>query len=134
MRFVDSNVFVYVLAGDPRYGDIARNILKRIEDGEEAVTSTLVVTQVCSYLRWKKRYDVIPIFLRLLKSLVGLEKIETGFEDFDYAMKLISRYKLDWGMWDDAVIAAQMLRNNISEIYSNDLDFDRIPGIKRIFG
>jgi len=133
MRFVDSNIFVYVLAGDPKYGEVAKDILKRIEDGEEAATSTLVITQVCSYLRWRKRSSVIPLFLRLLKSLAGLEKINTRFEDFDRALKLIDKYKLDWRIWDDVVIAIQMRRNNIYEIYSNDEDFDRIPGVRRVF-
>lgn len=36
-------------------------------------------------------------------------------------------------MWDDLVITAQMKRLGITEIYSNDKDFDRIPWIKRIF-
>jgi predicted nucleic acid-binding protein len=33
-------------------------------------------------------------------------------------------------MWDDILIAAQMERIGINEIYSN---FDKIPQIKRIF-
>jgi predicted nucleic acid-binding protein len=35
--------------------------------------------------------------------------------------------------WDDIVIASQMKRCGIDEIYSNDSDFDSIPGIKRVF-
>jgi len=34
-------------------------------------------------------------------------------------------------MWGDIVIAAQMKRLNIKEIYSNDNDFDKIPWIKK---
>ena len=36
-------------------------------------------------------------------------------------------------MWDEMVIAAQMKRLNINEIYSNYSDFDKIPWIKRTF-
>jgi len=51
------------MAGDPHHGEIASKIIERIEEGEETVTSTLVISQVCSYLKWRKRSDVIPKFL-----------------------------------------------------------------------
>ncbi len=65
MRFIDSNVFVYHMAGDPKYGDIAAQIIERIE---EAATSALAISQVCSYLKWKKRHDIIPIFLGFISG------------------------------------------------------------------
>ena len=36
--------------------------------------------------------------------------------------------------WNDLVVVAQMQREGVSGIYSNDEDFDLIPGIERIFG
>lgn len=133
MRFVDSNVFVYHLAGDPNYGGRAEEILSSIEEGEKAATSTLVLTQVCSYLKWKKAFDSIPPFLDLLRSLATLEKHDTKFEDFTFARKLKGEEELQWRLWDDLVIASQMDRLEIHEIYSNDSDFDSIPWIHRIF-
>lgn len=133
MRFIDSNVFVYHMAGDPEYGDIASEIMGRVEKGEEAATSTLVISQVCGYLKWRGRDDVIPSFLGFLRSLPNLSKIDTVFIDFVEARELCLRYRLSWRSWDDLVIAAQMNRMGIREIYSNDKDFDKIPGIKRIF-
>lgn len=133
MRFVDSNVFVYHLAADPTYGQKARNIVEKIEDGEESATSTLVIAQVCSYLKWKKKENIIPIFLSLLKGLTSLKKIETTILDFEEARSLQLQFNLPWSMWDDLIIAAQMKRLNIKEIYSNDKDLEKIPWIKRIF-
>ncbi|MBS7656269.1 type II toxin-antitoxin system VapC family toxin [Candidatus Bathyarchaeota archaeon] len=133
MRFIDSNVFIYHLAADPIYGVKAKNILKRIEEGEQAATSTLVITQVCSYLKWKKEADVIPVFLSLLKKLTSLNKIETLTLDFEEAKTIQLKLNLPWDIWDDLVIAAQMKRLGITEIYSNDEDFDKISWIKRIF-
>lgn len=43
LRFIDSNVFVYHLPADPRYGRRATAILQSVEDGEETVTSTLSI-------------------------------------------------------------------------------------------
>lgn len=133
MPFVDSNVFVYHLTADPVYGKTARKIIEKIENGEESYTSTLVIAQVCSYLKWKKRQDVIPIFLTFLKGLTSLQKIETSMLDFEEARSLQKQQNLPWSAWDDIVIAAQMKRINVKEIYSNDKDFDKIPWVKRIF-
>ena len=132
-RFVDSNVFVYHLAADMAYGKRATAILKSIEDGEEAATSTLAAIQVCSYLKWKKAHEAIPSFLALLKSLTTLKKYETTILDFEEAKRIQSDLKLSWLYWDNALIAAQMKRLGITEIYSNDGDFDKFPQIKRIF-
>ncbi|MBO3797523.1 MAG: type II toxin-antitoxin system VapC family toxin [Thermoproteota archaeon] len=133
MPFVDSNIFIYHLAADPVYGKTARKIIERIENGEESYTSTLVIAQVCSYLKWKKRPDAIPLFLSFLKGLTSLQKIETSILDFEEAGRLQKQQNLPWSIWDDIVIAAQMKRINVKEIYSNDKDFDKIPLVKRLF-
>lgn len=133
MRFVDSNVFVYHLAADPTYGQTAKNLMEKIETGEKSATSTLVIAQVCGYLKWKRRQNVIPLFLSFLKRLTSLQKNETHMLDFEEARGIQLQFNLPWSMWDDTVIAAQMKRLNINEIYSNDSDFDKIPWIKRTF-
>jgi len=133
MPFIDSNVFVYHLAADPNHGQTAKNLLEKVDAGEKSVTSTLVITQVCSYLKWKRRQDAIPVFLSLLKTLTSLQKIETHMLDFEEARSIQLEFNLSWSMWDDIVIAAQMKRLNLKEIYSNDNDFDKIRWIKRMF-
>jgi predicted nucleic acid-binding protein len=62
--------------------------------------------------------------------LTTLEKVETHMLDFEEARSIQLELKLPWSMWDDIVIAAQMRRLNIKEIYSNDEDFDKIPWSK----
>ncbi|MBO3841445.1 MAG: type II toxin-antitoxin system VapC family toxin [Candidatus Brockarchaeota archaeon] len=133
MPFVDSNIFVYHLTADPLYGKTARKIIERIENGEESYTSTLVIAQVCGYLKWKKKHDVIPLFLSFLKGLTSLQKIETSILDFEEARNLQKQQNLPWTIWDDIVVSAQMKRINIKEIYSNDKDFDKMPWVKRLF-
>ena len=118
------------MASDPRFGTTAGKILKRIEEKESAVTSTLVISQVSAYLKWKRKADVIPSFLAFLESLPNLSKIETSFSDFVEARRIQHAH---WSQWDDLVIASQMKRSNIGEIYSNDSDFDLISGIERFF-
>ena len=133
MRFIDSNVFAYHLAGDPRYGRRATAILQSVENGEETITSSLIIAQVCGYLKWKKKEKVIPIFLNLVKGLTSLRKVETQFIDFLVAADLQKDLQLPWKAWDDLVISAQMERLGVNEIYSRDADFDSIPQINRVF-
>ena len=110
-HFVDS-IFVYHLAADPNHGKQARKILEKIETGEKTVTSTLVIIQVCSYLKWKRRQNAIPIFLSLLKSLASLQKVQTQILDFEEAKRIQSKFKLPWSMWDKIIIPSQMKRLN----------------------
>lgn len=133
MRFIDSNVFVYSLMADPRHGLRAKQILKRVEEGEETAASTLVLSQVCGYLRWKRKSDIIPLFLEFLKGLTSCKKVDTTILDFEDAKLLQSQGVFSWESWDDLVLASQMKGLGVGEIYSNDRDFDRIPGVRRIF-
>ena len=133
MRFIDSNVFVYHLAADPHYGKRATEILESVEKGEDAVTSTLPISQVCGYLRWRRKEKIIPLFLDMVRGLTSLQKVQTEFIDFADAIDLQRSSRLSWTAWDDLVISAQMKRLDSNEIYSRDSDFDSIPGIKRIF-
>ncbi|MEM2122561.1 MAG: hypothetical protein QXE79_02880 [Candidatus Bathyarchaeia archaeon] len=61
-----------------------------------------------------------------------MDKVEMHMLDFGKAKSIQLELGLPWSMWDDVVIAAQMRRLNIKELYSNDKDFE-IPWIKRTF-
>lgn len=132
MRFVDANVFVYHLADDAKHGSRAEEILTGIEKGESAVTSTLAISQVCSYLKWKKHESAIPVFINMLRSLPALRKEDTTFMDIASALELVEERNASWKQWDDLVIVSQMKRLGVKEIYSNDAHFDAL-GVKRIF-
>jgi len=132
MRFLDSNVFIYHLLNDPRNGKRAREILEYIEAGQEAAVPMIAITQICSYLKWRKLSYTIPIFLKLLQSLPTLSKEETLFSDYISALSLQEKLHLPWTMWDDLVIASQMQRLGVHEIYSFDTDFDKISIVKRV--
>jgi predicted nucleic acid-binding protein len=123
---------------DARYSGIAHEIIKRIETGEQTATSTLVIAQVCGYMKWKKKADLIQVFLTFLESLASLAKADTTFSDFvqgdTLLQKEIATGQKNSKSWDDFVIAAQMHRLGLEEIYSNDYDFDSMNDVKRIFG
>lgn len=132
-RFVDSNLFVYVMMQDPSFAGRSLEILTGFEEGEEAGwTSTLVLSQVFSHLKKRGKHQVIDRFYGYLESS-PISVAETSLGDIARAQEIKKEQSLPWSMWDDLVIAAQMERLKLGEIYSNDRDFDKIRGLKRVF-
>lgn len=132
-RFVDSNVFIYVLMQDPSYSAKALRILAAIEEGSESgCTSTLALSQVFSHLKKRRKYQAIDKFYDFLDG-TPIRVSETTREDLTGARAIREEQDLPWSMWDDLVIACQMRRLGLSEIYSTDEDFDKLSGLKRLF-
>ena len=131
MKFVDTNVFLYVITAHPEFGSTAKRILGMIDVREEAVTSSLVIAEVCAWLEYRKRKSEIRTFLSAVASYPSLQKAETTYADELRAHELERSYpRLEFF---DRVYLAQMERLKLTEIYSNDRAFDRVRGIKRIF-
>lgn len=131
MRFVETNIFLYVIMAHPDFGQTAKKILERIELGEQVVTSSLVIAKVCAWLEYHGMKDKIDVFFKTLESYPTMKKCETTYEDELKAEELKSQYPhLEFF---DRVYLAQMLRLKLNEIYSNDRGFDKVMGIKRIF-
>jgi len=129
-RFVDTNVFVYVLTRDPKFFEVSKRILGRIEDGEEALTSTVVVDEVCVFLEMHGRSGEISEVLSSIRSYVSMEVVSFGVEDMARASRLVEEFKMDW---HDCLNVALMRKCGVEEVYSNDRHFDRVEGVKRIF-
>lgn len=131
MRFVETNIFLYVINADSDFGPTAKRILDRIESGEEAVTSSLVIAEVAAWLQYRKKKSEITTFLSIIDSYLTLHKCETIYTDEVRANDLQrSCPRLEFF---DRVYLAQMERLKLTEIYSNDQAFDKVKGIKRIF-
>ena len=131
MRFIETNVFIYVLTAHPEFGAVAKRILSRVENGEESVTSSLVIAEVCAWLQYHSMKSDVKTFLKALESYPSLRKIDTTYVDLLTAQQLEAKHShLEFF---DRVYLAQMARLSIDEIYSNDKGFDKIRGIKRIF-
>ncbi len=131
MRFIDTNIFIYVLNSDPAFGPTAKRILQRVEEGEETITSSLVAAEVAAWLEFNKRKHAIPQFFVSLESYPSLAKIETTYSDELTADSLGARYpQLEFF---ERVYLAQMQRTGLKEIYSNDRGFDKVSEISRVF-
>jgi len=117
MRFVDTNVFVYAATGHPRFGEKAKAILKRIEAGEEVLTSTLVLCEVAWVLEAMGRQSDIKPTLEKILSYKALQVAEFDADDLLVGANNMAAYHVDF---NDGLNVAIMERVGISEVYSND--------------
>ncbi len=130
-RFLDTNVLLrYLLGDDKEKAQRAFGLLRRVELGQEKVaTSPMVVFETVFTLQ--KRYRVprerIRESLRDIISLRGLE-----LPNKSLYVKTLDLYASHNISFTDAFNAAYMASRGITEIYSWDPDFDRLPGIARL--
>ncbi|MBM4401570.1 MAG: type II toxin-antitoxin system VapC family toxin, partial [Crenarchaeota archaeon] len=110
--------------------ETSREILKRVEAGEEAVTSTSVVQEIVDWLEYNRRRSEVKTFLTAINSYTSLRKDAPSWEDMVSALDYM---EADAVGYVDALTLQLMKKNNIDEIYSNDKDFDRVKWIKRIW-
>jgi predicted nucleic acid-binding protein len=131
MRFVDTNVFVYVITAHPAFGPAARRILERIEAGEEALTSTLVLCEVAWVLEAMGRQgDISPTMEKIL-SYESLRVADFGAEDLLMGSVNLTNYRIDF---NDGVNLAVMERNGVKEVYSNDeRHLGRVDSLRLVF-
>jgi predicted nucleic acid-binding protein len=131
VRFVDANVFIYVLVESPKKDcEISKRILKRIENGEETVTSLAIIQEIVDWLEYNNRKKEVRSFLVGVNSYLSLQKTNVDWDDFLSALDNVDKYKIDYV---DALTLQRMKKNNITEIYSNDKDFDRVEWVRRIW-
>jgi predicted nucleic acid-binding protein len=131
MRFVDTNVFVYVITAHPAFGPAARRILERIEAGEEALTSTLVLCEVAWVLEAMGRQgDINPTMEKIL-SYKSLRVVDFGVEDLVMGSVNLTNYRIDF---NDGVNLAVMERNGVKKVYSNDeRHLGRVDSLRLVF-
>ena len=130
-RFLDTNVLIHHLThNDEAKARLARDLLLKVERGEEKViTSPLVIFETAFILqRLQKatkesiRMKLLPIILSRNVQLANKRLYQRAFDV--YVSEHIS--------FADAYNVAYMEAEGISEIYSWDTDFDKLPGITRI--
>ncbi|MCW4048878.1 MAG: type II toxin-antitoxin system VapC family toxin [Candidatus Bathyarchaeota archaeon] len=130
-RFIDTNIFIYASTGHPNLGPTAREILQRIEDGEKAATSTLVLCEVAWILESRGRQSSIKPTLDIIHSFENIEIIEFTSDDLLVAATTLLKHNLGF---NDAVNLAIMEREGITSIYTNDMKhLGRIESIQTVF-
>ena len=129
MRFVDATIFIKWMAAIKKKlsleSAIAGYILKRIQDGEVAITSSIVKDEV---LIWLSRYRASKLrnFLRALRMMPTLRIINPILNDEEFAIANYGKFELGIS---DLINVSIMRRMNISEIYTTDTGYET-AGVK----
>ena len=126
--YVDVNVFVYWLGNHPKYGQVALELIKKMETSPrgEYVTSALTLYEtlvIIGGLTGKSLKDEIFVqqVINPITSIKGLVIESLRSEDFKKASDLMNECKLDY---EDSLHLAVAIRTGAQEIISNDKDFD----------
>lgn len=137
MIFVDANVFVYAFLSpqrklqshDAEMKESAKNIVRRIEEGEEVATSLVHVSEVANVL---EPGMTMARLCELLRSILGRDNIlilEPTADDYLLALDFAPEQGIGP---NDALGVVLMRRTGISKIYSFDKHYDGIEGIQRL--
>ena len=127
--YLDANLFVFANMDGGEIGDRARSILTGIKRGKRAVTSALTIDEVMWVLIKNNRRDELRSVVEDIYSIPNLDVRPVSSLTPLRAIDFIEQNSL---RPRDAIHAAIMEELGISEIVSDDADFDRIPSIKRI--
>lgn len=131
MKFVDTNIFVYAITAHPKFGEIAKSILEKIEKGEKALTSLLVLLEVSWILEAMGKQGYIRSTLDKISSYDSLAIEEVSLRDLQIGAILMGQHEIDL---NDGINLAIMEREGIREVYSNDKKhLGKIKGLELTF-
>jgi len=130
IRYLDTSVLLrYFLDDDPPRSESARELMRRIDSGNEQVTTcSVVLFEVIFTLQKSARLTKAEIrdAITFILDLDGFRFSESHI--FVAALELFVEKNIAFG---DAFIAASMIEEGIQEVFSFDSHFERVPGIRR---
>lgn len=146
--FVDSNILIYHLTGDPLYGEKCRDFIGRVETGDlDGYISSIVISDtlfiyIKAWLLKEKHINPKEILSYLKKNPEVIRNIDLSkpLELFDlfYTLPITSkvirnsfRYLTSYSLLpDDALNLATMLSFGLRNLATRDTDFDRVDRIQ----
>ncbi len=137
-RFLDSSVFLHAyLRPKRRLRDAEKEVKQRasaiignVEKGEEVIISTIHLSEVLNITEARLGLEKAVQFLENILATENIRIEGVQRRDYEEALVIASRYKISP---NDAVACVVCRRMNISEIYSFDKHFDKVPFVKRIY-
>jgi predicted nucleic acid-binding protein len=150
--FLDANTFLYHFTNNPQFGPACTEFIERIENGELAgFTSTHVLSEVAhrmmtietsqqfsrpfvGIVRWMQQHPTQVQQLTQFRQAIqevpryGIRVLTIPAAFMDAAAAVSQQTGL---LHNDALIVAVMKVQGLTNLASNDADFDRVPGITR---
>ncbi len=130
MIYLDTNIFVYAAINNGELGERCRKLIREIaEDKKAACTSTLTWDEVI-YSIWKKEGQEKAIEEgRIFLQIPNILLLQASPAIIHKSQQLLESYLLKPR---DAIHAATAITYGVKEILTDDSDFDRVTGLKRI--
>ena len=127
--FVDANIFLEIALEDQN-SDKCKRFVQDIIDGKiKAVTSDFIVFSCLIQIQNKtKDTQKMRDFILFLNSINNLAVLHFSLSDIIKSIENTKKYKLDF---DDSLVLAYMINNNLKTLVSFDRDFDKINIITR---
>jgi predicted nucleic acid-binding protein len=152
MVFIDANCLIYAATSDPTYGAACQRLLTQVEIKVfQGCTSAYVLGELAHRLmtieaamlfsrpmsgmaNWLRRHpDEVKQLSQYQKSIDDLQAIAVGI--LPITGSLVSRAadlsRLFGLLTNDALVVAFMQDQGLTQLASNDADFDRVPGLIR---
>lgn len=129
MIYLDANFFILCNFDRTARGDRARGIQRRILNGMDAITSSLSLDEVMWVVVKNKKSAVLRETVEDIYAMTNLTIKEVGSNIPLEALDIMEKYDLKPR---DAFHTAIMRNFDVNKIVSDDEDFDRVNGIKRI--
>ena len=138
MRFVDASVFLHTYLRPARtplppeietMKDKARRIVRRISEGEQVATSLVHISEISNILEARAGLQIALDILSGLFTLPNLVVLEPSTDSYQSALDESRSHAVGVNA---ALASILMKREEISEIYSFDRDYDRLKSVTRI--
>ncbi|MGQ4891225.1 MAG: type II toxin-antitoxin system VapC family toxin [Candidatus Njordarchaeia archaeon] len=136
MHFLDANIFIYAFykpkrklnPKEEKMKKQAKNIIQKILNGEEAVTSVIHISEITNILKHALSIQELNKILLTLLTLPTLKIVDVTKELYIKATLLADEI----GMEPNDALAITIMRDiGIKKIYTFDKDFDRVKNIER---
>ncbi len=125
--FIDTNFFIYMNT-PTKYLDIFIEHYEEVLSNNRAFTNVIVLDELI-YISRKKYSIPVEATLEFIDSMILPFTSILPLEENDYhVMKDMLNY---CPKPSDALIASSMKRASVTDLLSEDKDFDKIPGINR---
>jgi predicted nucleic acid-binding protein len=128
MRFIDANVFLYAVVKPKKEvkkeilerKKRSKQILLRIENGEEVITTVVHISEVANILEAKVNLSTALNFVESLILAGNIKVLPVLYEDYLKALLIAREKKVSL---NDALAYLKMRETGIEEIYTFDNHF-----------
>jgi|SRR3989344_7719394 len=127
--YLDANFFILANFSEDKRGKNARYLLESIKSGKPAITSSLALDEVM----WAMTKNNLKNEIRdVIEEIYAIENLEIKEVSSIIPLRALDFIEIENLKPRDAFHAAIMQQFGISEIATDDTDFDKLDNIKRI--